>query len=571
MWNFLYQTLLLFVLSLLFSSRVFGAEFFQWVLTEIHANPNFISDSKGEYIEVVKIKSFSTDPPIQNTLSDPITHKNLVIFETDTIQLPSTEENLPYLICKDSTALANSGILCQQEWKDLSLTNSKILTFTTTSQSGISIHHSVPVSLEGESWELALSLSQLEHSQYVWDSLTQNLRLEIPTNSWQRGETAQTNTSPTSGKFQDNISPGLYPPAWNLSYPKDLRFDSIQIEKLGDKSSQYKIKIIILATDDLISTSGTIQIAKEVSWAAQNSILLDRKTFSISSTKIEMEFILELEDIKQKVRFEISGDKITQNNQYFWWSPGKSPLYISELCSAPPTGLPEWVEIFNNSDSPLNLEEVSLNSIPLFSTKNSPYTLPPKTYLILTGNKELLDKTFSLKPDQSISLSPWPSLENSGDLLVLSAGQEVLDSVEYPSHTKNNKEGCWQKDSQGQLTNLPYLNTNLSQRGNQSSPGLSLPSSEKLELSIDPKILKKPNSNTYTMISVKSPTIQPYSLWIFDDTGAPVRTLCRPCRGNISIAWDGKDNHKKNLGSGAYLVRLTHPKKEITRIVYVWN
>jgi len=107
-------------------------------------------------------------------------------------------------------------------------------------------------------------------------------------------------------------------------------------------------------------------------------------------------------------------------------------IVINEIMHSPSSGEPEWIELYNLSASGKNLNGfiVSDGNSDAVLPDNDIY-IPPKEYLVICEDSTIFSKFGNNL--QAIIL-PLPSLNNSGDLLVLkdSLGR-VIDSVEFRS------------------------------------------------------------------------------------------------------------------------------------------
>ncbi|POY34808.1 hypothetical protein C3K47_18390 [Solitalea longa] len=109
---------------------------------------------------------------------------------------------------------------------------------------------------------------------------------------------------------------------------------------------------------------------------------------------------------------------------------------------SPQVDLPtsEFVEIYNMSDSLINLKNWTYSDATTTFTFKSGI-IQPKTYLIICP---VADTANYNQWGKSLGLSPWPSLNNSGDLLTLkNAEGTVIDQVEYNDEWYRDAEKKW--------------------------------------------------------------------------------------------------------------------------------
>src|ERR1041385_1581173 len=112
-------------------------------------------------------------------------------------------------------------------------------------------------------------------------------------------------------------------------------------------------------------------------------------------------------------------------------------IVINEIMYAPPTGEPEWVELFNATSSAIDLKNWKLsnrNSTSKYPITPISFNLNPKNYCIVTKDTTLfrtVHQTFASEIVQSSSL-PTFLFNNSGDAVVLFDSRGAwLDSVRY--------------------------------------------------------------------------------------------------------------------------------------------
>lgn len=117
---------------------------------------------------------------------------------------------------------------------------------------------------------------------------------------------------------------------------------------------------------------------------------------------------------------------------------GEQPLAINEIYYAPVSGEGEveWIECYNRSDQPLNLQNWTVedeNANPrLLTTRQT--VLAPDAFVILTADSIDFVDRYPDQPALVVEPETWPSLNNSGDTVVLRlANSTAVDSVPYRS------------------------------------------------------------------------------------------------------------------------------------------
>ncbi|HEY1010635.1 MAG TPA: lamin tail domain-containing protein [Daejeonella sp.] len=126
--------------------------------------------------------------------------------------------------------------------------------------------------------------------------------------------------------------------------------------------------------------------------------------------------------------------------------PKPGDIVINEIFAdpSPPISLPsaEFVELRNNSDQSISLKNWKFSDSGSSSTLGE-ISIDPGGFIILCARTDTSD----FQPfGKTIGLSPWPSLNNAGDLLKLISTGEVIDSVNYADtwyRSAAKKTGGW--------------------------------------------------------------------------------------------------------------------------------
>ncbi|MBK9097181.1 MAG: lamin tail domain-containing protein [bacterium] len=131
-------------------------------------------------------------------------------------------------------------------------------------------------------------------------------------------------------------------------------------------------------------------------------------------------------------------DKNLLNNEliksFIVFPPGTNynDVVINEIMYAPSTGEPEWVELFNRTNNPINLKKWKLSdassSVTIFSSDKF---IPANGYIVLTRDSSILN--FYNVGSEIIEFS-LPALNNSGDAVVIkdSIGTKIDSLYYYP-------------------------------------------------------------------------------------------------------------------------------------------
>ncbi|MGE5682971.1 MAG: lamin tail domain-containing protein [Bacillota bacterium] len=106
-------------------------------------------------------------------------------------------------------------------------------------------------------------------------------------------------------------------------------------------------------------------------------------------------------------------------------------LVINEIMYAPSQGEPEWIEVYNRSNTKVNLKKwkISDNSTTAVISSKEERFIEPGQYVILCKDSSI-KKYYDISSE--IIYSALPSLNNTGDLIVLSdSSGKAIDSTRY--------------------------------------------------------------------------------------------------------------------------------------------
>ncbi|PIW69644.1 MAG: hypothetical protein COW08_06050 [Ignavibacteriales bacterium CG12_big_fil_rev_8_21_14_0_65_30_8] len=146
-------------------------------------------------------------------------------------------------------------------------------------------------------------------------------------------------------------------------------------------------------------------------------------------------------------------------------------IVINEIMYAPSSGKTEWVELYNRTDSSVNLNGWSFsdNNTKVRITNND-ISIPTNSFIILSGDSTVLNN-FSV-PVQLITFSNMPTLNNSGDAVVIKDSLGILiDSIIYtPSWGGSNGNSLERIDINDSSTKQSNWGTSINTNG--ATPGI---------------------------------------------------------------------------------------------------
>ncbi len=111
-------------------------------------------------------------------------------------------------------------------------------------------------------------------------------------------------------------------------------------------------------------------------------------------------------------------------------APLDSGLVINELMFEPGDDEPEWIELYNRTEERIDLADWIIHDAGTARPRIASGTIEPHGYVLLTSDSTTLA---TVRPVFSTIIEmPLPTLNNSGDLLVLHAPNgRIVDSLEY--------------------------------------------------------------------------------------------------------------------------------------------
>ncbi|MEO8764731.1 MAG: lamin tail domain-containing protein [Ginsengibacter sp.] len=146
---------------------------------------------------------------------------------------------------------------------------------------------------------------------------------------------------------------------------------------------------------------------------------------------------------------DLAGNPLINGNAKFsYYSPQQYDVVIDEIMAdpTPQAGLPneEWIELRNTSLFDINLQGWTLSDLTGQTGEMPGFILEPDSFVIVCGSSAVSNL---LPFGKVISVSNFPSLDNDGDLIALSASTgRTMHAVQYnPAWYQNElkKDGGW--------------------------------------------------------------------------------------------------------------------------------
>ncbi|MEX0821590.1 MAG: lamin tail domain-containing protein [Rhodothermales bacterium] len=111
--------------------------------------------------------------------------------------------------------------------------------------------------------------------------------------------------------------------------------------------------------------------------------------------------------------------------------PQHGDVVLNEIQFAPPPTGSEFIELYNRSGRSVALDVLTLRDATASPSQlaDAQIDLPPGAYAVLVQDADAFSDQFRTVP--FLAVSPWPSLNNAGDRVVLEAAGVVIDSMSY--------------------------------------------------------------------------------------------------------------------------------------------
>jgi len=264
--------------------------------------------------------------------------------------------------------------------------------------------------------------------------------------------------------FVQNGTPGFK----NSVSPKelDVAVEDLEISPLSPIAGdtilvKAKIKNLGILPSDVFTVK--IYYDLNLDGIGQDSELLKKESFNNLAAGDSIYVSTAVDNVKPGinkviVKVSMNNDEDSTNNKFIKSFTVANSLInfndvvINEIMYKPSREEPEWIELFNRSDSSINLKNWKLTdntSLSLISKDN--LILESKEYLVLSDNETISD--FYQIPSQ-IHVLNLPSLNNSGDdIIIKDSVDRIIDSVKYLSVWGGNDGRSLERISAWQTSN----------------------------------------------------------------------------------------------------------------------
>lgn len=256
---------------------------------------------------------------------------------------------------------------------------------------------------------------------------------------------------------------------------------------------------------------------------------------------------------------------------------GQNALLISELLYQPRSGEAEYVELYNNSDSSIDLAGYHIVRW-VGDSLGRHYALPsrmvaPHDYVVLTKDAASVTANYEVRQLSKLLECQLPTYPNNGgSVVVATADSSVVDRLDYRpamhSRLLRNKAGvALERRSFTRATNDDGNWFSASSTSGYGTPGYA--NSQSTEYLVEEasfvfsSTLISPDGDGYQDALTIDYQLDDGGLTaraeVYDGHGIAVRRLLNGALLGThgTIEWDGRGNDGQGLPQGQYLVRLT--------------
>jgi hypothetical protein len=279
----------------------------------------------------------------------------------------------------------------------------------------------------------------------------------------------------------------------------------------------------------------------------------------------------------------VSGDEDTTNNvrlkSTFVNDPVNLKLVINEILFEPFSGEEEWVEVYNDGTTAINMGNIYFaDARDTVQISKTDFIVNPGEYVVVGGDSVIASQ-YGLSFGNLIIVSSFPTLNNTDDdLRLMNAFGFVYDRVAYTSdwYGRDTESGTSLEKLNPEFNGQISGNWAASVSPAGSTPGKInsifvdvLPLESKLRISPNPFSPDEDGHEDNTVISFEVNAETAFArIRIFDTRGREIRLLAdnEPVASQGQFVWDGKDNDGRTGRIGAYIcfLELLNESRNIT-------
>ncbi|MCX7878299.1 MAG: lamin tail domain-containing protein [Ignavibacteria bacterium] len=202
-------------------------------------------------------------------------------------------------------------------------------------------------------------------------------------------------------------------------------------------------------------------------------------------------------------------------------------VLINEIMYDPPSGENEWVELYNNSDSTVNLRNwrIQDNGSTQYVITANDYELKPQDYVVISKNDSIFRRHPGIDSLKVIINSSLPTLNNDFDAVVIyKLNGELSDRVDYRSSWGGSKTSLERLSVQNQTQDSLNWVSSIACRKSTPTAANSAGSVSAYELNdlVINEIMAAPLSGDPEWIELYNPTGKTINLsgWLFSESSS---------------------------------------------------
>lgn len=265
--------------------------------------------------------------------------------------------------------------------------------------------------------------------------------------------------------------------------------------------------------------------------------------------------------------------------------PVKGDLIINEILFNPPADGADYVELYNRSPYPIDLQNLFIanrnssgNIANLKQLSSEKLLILPAAYLTVTDNAAIVQRQYLVKkPQWLIEISSLPSFPNaSGTVVLLNNTGDIIDELQYNEKWHYELIGNYKGVALERISFYGATQDPNNWHSAAASAGYGTPTYQnsqfalgndiKGEVNLSPRIFSPDNDgfDDYLLVNYRFPENGfVCNITIFDSKGRTIRHLVRNglCGTEGYYKWDGLDENYQALPMGIYIVftEVFHP------------
>jgi hypothetical protein len=258
-------------------------------------------------------------------------------------------------------------------------------------------------------------------------------------------------------------------------------------------------------------------------------------------------------------------------------SPGPNDIVINEILYDPNSGGAEFIELYNRSSISFNLAYLTLSSYDSISGQLTDvhsltsYVLASGAYVVISANTKAVLQNYTSYFPQHFIQTPIPSLNNDGDIIVLSdSSGKMVDKVIYqPSMHFSLIQDTRGVSLERVSENRPSLDYSNWQSA-ASTAGYATPAYQNSHhfseqagstMTIVPRLFSPDNDGFDDLLQIAYAFDGPSwtgSVFVMDAQGALVKQLVRNAwmGAEGAFSWNGEDEQSRKAPIGMYVIYM---------------